>query len=183
MAYLTEESNISGTIVGRAITNGGVYEKFAQIFTANRDYTLQAIALFLAAFTPPLNTTGGIYSVSGGEPNAKLEDFTATATKGVGSGQEETIVLDSPLELSEGIQYAIVIDQPASDFFYVGYLHEAGSSYPDGVGLWRISSSWSAISNNNDWYFKTLSAFSLTPTPSNEATGTILFPTLSWVVD
>ncbi len=34
-----------------------------------------------------------------------------------------------------------------------------------------------------DLYFETYSAYSLTPIPAHEATGVVLFPTLSWTVD
>ncbi len=184
MTYTIEESNTgSENLVSVTMWNSGTYSKVAQIFTANRDYTLQAIALFVAAFTPPLNTTGGIYSVSGGEPNAKLEDFTITATKVTGSNQEETAVLDSPLELTEGVQYAIVVNEPASDFFYVTYRNTGSSTYAGGPGLRYTGGAWGALPNDADFYFITYSTFSLTPTPGDTSTGIKLYPTLSWVID
>ena len=185
MAYQTEESNTGGVLGSQALFPGGPLSKLAQIFTANRNYTLQAMGLFIAAFTPPLNTSGGIYSVSGGEPDSLLKSFTATATQGLGTGQEETVVLDSPLSLSTGVQYAIVLNTPASDFFYWFARLTGNSSYPDGAGLRKVVSSglWVALADDEDFYFKTFSSFSLTPTPANTASGIVLFPTLSWVID
>ena len=184
MAFVTEESNTATeTLSSTTMFNGGSITNIAQTFAANRDYTLQAVVLYVAANSPPLSTSGGIYSVSGGEPNSKLEDFTITATQDTGSFQEETATLDSPLALTEGVEYAIVLDAPASDFFSVAFLNTGSSSYPNGIGLRKSSGSWSALSSNHDYYFRTYSTFSLTPTPGNAATGIALYPTLSWVVD
>lgn len=185
MAYQTEESNTGGTLGSQSLFTGGPLSKLAQTFTASRDYTLQAVGLFISAFTPPLNTSGGIYSVSGGEPNSLLKSFTATATQNDGNAKEETIVLDSPLDLSNGVQYAIVLNTPATDFFRWYARLTGNSSYPDGVGLRLVVSSglWVALQDDEDFHFRTFSSFSLTPTPGNTATGVALFPTLSWVID
>ena len=186
MAYITEESNISlENLVAVSMRNGGVDSKITQTFTANRTYTLQALVFFVGAFEPPpsVSVAGGIYSVSGGEPNAKLEDFTMIATQDRGISQEEIAILDSPLELTEGVQYAIVMNEPTSGFFYTAYRSEGGSTYAGGVGLRYTEGSWGALPSNNDFYFRTYSSFSLTPTPSHEAEGIVLFPTLGWVID
>ena len=185
MAYRTEESNTGGPLGSQSLFSGGPLSKLAQIFTANRDYTLQAVGLTINAFTPPLNTSGGIYSVSGGEPNSLLKSFTATATQGDGNAIEETIVLDSPLDLSNGVQYAIVLNTPATDFFRWFARLTGNSSYPDGAGLRKVVSSglWAALPDDEDFYFKTFSLYTLTPTPGDTAIGIVLYPFLSWTVD
>jgi len=180
MAYIIEESNISSeNLAASALFDGGAVTKNAQTFAANRNYTLQAIALHVFAFTPPLSTTGGIYSVSGGEPDVRLEDFTITATQGLGNGQEEIAILNSPLVLTENVQYAIVIDAPTTDYFYWSYIH-AGSTYANGAGFNLFSGTWTPLTGDDDYYFKTLSIFSLAPTPENGTAGIVLYPTLSW---
>ncbi len=186
MAYITEESNTSlVNLSSVTMWSAGTFSKIAQTFTANRTYTLQAVVFFVGAFEPPppVSATGGIYSVSGGEPNAKLEDFTIIATVDRGVSQEEIAVLDSPLELTEGIQYAIVVNAPTSGFLYTAYRSEGESTYAGGIGLRYTGGAWGALPSDSDFYFKTYSSYSLTPTPLHEASGIVLFPTLSWVVD
>ena len=186
MALKIEEINIGSVNFGTVgMSFGGVISKITQTFTANRTYTLQAIVLRVAANPPPLGTTGGIYSVSGGVPNVKLEDFTIIATNPPEGRKEEIAVLDSPLELTGETQYAIVVNEPASSSFEINYLRAGQSTYEGGIGLRFAIGAWQNLDPGfeSDFYFITYSSFSLTPTPSDEATGTVLFPTLSWVVD
>lgn len=163
--------------------------KVMQTFTTSEAYTLARIGIWIGRDPYPGDISGGIYSVSGGLPNVLLESFTITVTGWLNPGQELFALLDSPLELSSGVQYAIVLDWPGSGI--QGYLHGVRDletdRYVGGESLsYRVSSGeWENPSGTGfvDMYFKTYSSYSLTPIPGHTATGIKLYPTLSWAVD
>ncbi|KKK68800.1 hypothetical protein LCGC14_2940430 [marine sediment metagenome] len=163
------------------------FTKVAQIFTASETYTIARLGLHLGANPYPADVSGGIYSVSNGIPNNLLTAFTITVSNFLSSAQVEYAVLDTPIELDSGTQYAVVLDW-ISGAFQVGagrFFDE--DHYPGGEGLSYDSRipEWGNPFGSGylDLYFETYSSYSLTPTPAHEATGIVLFPTLSWTVD
>ena len=185
MAYILKDS-FTSVSTGSGLSS--TVTKTMMTFTPSESYTLVRIGAWIGISPYPNDTPGGIYSVSGGLPNILLESFTMTVTSFVNPGQETFTLLDSPLALSSGIQYAIVFDYAGSAITTKLYGHRDFVSDPYPGGKWmrfRIGTGWEDIFGSGDMnmYFKTYSEYSLSPTPSHEATGVLLFPTLSWTVD
>ena len=184
MSYLIEDQ-FTGTSGGAGI-QGGFIAKVAQTFTASNAYTIARVGLKLKAFDENNTINGAIYSTSAGVPNSSLRTFTIEANSGAFG--TTYALLNSPLEISEGAVYAIVLTSPVSPTFVQwGDNIITGTPYDGGQGYWYVvndptfGTTW--LVANQDRHFIIFSEYSLSPTPSHEATGTILFPTLSWVVD
>ena len=182
--YILKDSFTGGQAT--SIQLGSTITKTMMTFTATSSYTLARIGAWVGISIPPNDTPGGIYSVSGGLPNVLLESFTMTVDA---FEEEETFaLLDTPLDLSSGVQYAIVFDFAGGFVFTFvnGDRDFVSDPYPGGQWLrYRDGVGWDDIFGSGDMnmYFKTYSEFSLTPTPGDESTGIVLFPTLSWVID
>ncbi len=168
------------------INLNSIYTKVTQIFTASETYTITRLGLYLGASPYPANVSGGVYNVSNGIPDNLLTAFTITVSNFLSSSQLEYTVFDTPIELDSGTQYAIVLNW-VSGTFRVGagrffdndhYLGGEGLAYDSRIPEWVNPFG----SGYLDLYFETYSSYSLTPTPSHESTGIVLFPTLSWTV-
>ncbi len=184
MSYLIEDQYVETG--GGAGVGGGFITRGAQTFTASSDYTIARVGLNLKSFDENNTVSGAIYSTSGGTPNSSLRTFTIAANPGTFG--VVYALLNSPLELSEGVMYAIVLFVPSPPTF-ISWSDDfaQGGDYTGGLGWWYVvndpvyGTTWISIAY--DRHFITFSEYSLSPTPSHEATGIVLFPTLSWVVD
>ncbi len=163
------------------------FPKCMQTFTASESYTLSRIEINVAGrITAPGVGYGGVYTLSGGVPDVLLSSFTFPISNYLTPTVEETL-LDTPVELTEGTQYAIVLlYNPAFSYYIHGegntvkgeYLGGEWFFYSDFFDEWR-----SSLGEEGDMYFKCYEEIVVTPTPGHETTGISLYPLLSWIIE
>ena len=187
MAYTLKDSFTDG--VGSNMSLTSIYTKVMQTFTTSEEYTLTRIGVWIGRNPYPGNISGGIYSVSGGLPNSLLESFTMTVTGFSSPGQETFALLDSPLELSSEVQYAIVFDWPGGGVQGDLYGDRNFDSDKYAGGQWLayrlLTTTWENPYGSGfvDMYFKTYSERIIKlSTPTNTDTGILLQPLLQWTI-
>ena len=128
--------------------------------------------------------------MSGGLPDVLLASFTLTVPGFVSPGTEEFALLDSPLDLSSGVQYALVVEwggPPVTAFSLGGRRTGVSDPYPGG--------NWLRYHKNNGWedifetgfmnmYFKTYSETRkmILSVPADTDTGITTHPLLQWTI-
>lgn len=132
----------------------------AQTFKAHKNCTVDAIRLLMYAQGSPGTVTVGIRATSGGEPTGV--DLAAGTLNGGSftistAGEQYTFMLDSPLDLEEDTQYAIVVHADSGNGANsVNWKYDsAGLFYFEGRRLSSADagSSWTGYSNS-DFQFK-----------------------------
>lgn len=123
-------------------------ELAAQTFTASENYTLQQVNLALARYSTGYTIRVGIYAVSSGFPTGSElagADFDATSVStNYSSPTFVEVALETPLELTQGTEYAIQISASGSTsterIAFIGYYPGA---YADGVASY-YTGSWNS---------------------------------------
>lgn len=183
MAFILEQQHVGGGSQGYTLPAvGGPYNftRRAQVFTANSNYTLTRIALYLYASSYPKDCLFSLYSTSGGVPLSLLTSGTIDIL-----GTISYLTLAIPVVLSNGDQYALVTDAPASGTSTALYV----SSDPGGTPFYWDSngSTWVGGVANSDIMYKLFSGSEARTinlsSPTNEDTGIILQPLLEWSID
>ena len=185
--YVLKDSYTPSVENSNAFNN--ILTKHFQSFTAEENYTAVRIGLKAGWSFPGAGYSlpGGIYTVSGGLPDVELSSFGVGPFGHASNPTIERGLLDSPVEITAGTQYMIFLGPNTNKDFSIFGRRGFGNNYYPG-GLWKIYDSripgWIEPTGGDwDMYFEIYSEFSLTPTPSDAATGIVLSPTLSWEVD
>lgn len=141
----------------------------SQTFTISTyEDTITAIELLLEEFgNPSGNFRMRLYAVDGsGKPTGSaLATETLTATSiGTTNYRWKTFTLSSPLTVTPGTEYAIVVDVVSGDASnYVGWIHGSGNTYSGGQA-WNSAdagSTWTSFANDfcfRVWSYETQTA-------------------------
>lgn len=129
-------------------------------FTASVNYSIAAVSLVMRRFDTPLgNVKVVLRATSGEEPTGgdlaesilNIEGLLETTDKWV------DFVFDTPIALTQGVKYAIIVSYPdRSGNHYVYLRHLSSDGYPDGrrIRTGNSGSSWITYATN-DGIFRT----------------------------
>lgn len=152
----------AGTLTGASACGGAKWA--AQTFTASRNYNITALKLTLSrhATNAPGTITVGIAATTGGVPiddnpvNELASGTTDGDTLSVGTSYElREIVLDTPVALTSGVQYAIIVRAAGVNPSF-NWAYRLGGSYSGGMVYTSADTggSWTAYSTY-DFLFAT----------------------------
>ncbi len=149
----------------------------AQTWVAGASYTLTEVWLRMANSSPAYNgtLTLDLYSVSGGEPNAKIATLWSGSVNSWGTVQSWRALTGISQAITNGVTYAHVVTlSPSRDATH--YIRWSGKTgYAGGVG-YQEDPDGTYTDATIDWHFVNYGAVSLptkadTPSPANNATG------------
>lgn len=149
--YFPDTGNESGT----GTTEGN---KLAQTFTPTSAYDLEAIAIRTTTQVVPTTVAGGIYAVDGNHKptGGALATFTFNLTIPTGSPGWVIANLDSAIELTAGIEYAIVLEGHSGDDTW--WWWKNGPEPTEYVGyvpwLWTVAEGWQGYFTYRDFFFR-----------------------------
>lgn len=126
----------------------------AQTFTTTSTYTISRVRLKLYKTGSPGNITVHIQGVDGSDEPDNSDKASGSASTGSlttdSGGEWIEILLDVPVELTNGIRYAIVLKAPGSDADnQIGWRRQASNNlYANGRIFWTPDA-------GSDWYTTT----------------------------
>lgn len=155
MADTLHENHISGTSikaqVARFVGPPLVYIYAGMTFTPQTNYTLDYIRTRLRRVGSPGTINFSIYATAGGLPTgAPLagSDRSSDTITTSSSGAIYRTTLDSPLEVTSGTEYAIVLTAPNSDLNdHIQWFGDASEEYARGQGCvyYENVSAWGGV--------------------------------------
>lgn len=148
----TLRENCSGTISSGLYTaNGFGYPHHGVMFTAQGNYNLTSIKVFLAKYYEAIDATYelSLWTVSGGLPNTKIvgKTFSTTILGAYPSYTEIEVTLDTPYAMVADTDYALVLgtDSENNDAIVVwAYIAET-TDYQ--VSMWYSAYGWQTPQN------------------------------------
>lgn len=149
--------------------NNDDYQQFAyanntdygQIFTALETYKITSIRTLMCEVGTPADMTVGIYSLSGGYPDALLTSGATIHAGDISTSYEWYEVALTPYTLTAGVQYAIVFTSDCADYSneYRWACDSSSPTYTGGAWIYKRSGSWGT--SDIDFMFETVGEYGI----------------------